>query len=853
MKAKRFIKIIGAREHNLKDITVEIPKESLTVVTGPSGSGKSTLALDVLYAEGQRRYMESLSSYARQFLGMPSKPDVDSIEGLCPAIAIEQKTVGANPRSTVGTITELYDYLRVLFARIGTIHCPSCYNPIESASAEQIAERMVKEFAGLNVTIVAPLAQEKKGTFVAELEKYFKEGYYRFLIDGNRVNFRSLDEIHALNLKKTFKHTIDIILDTVEVSLDESSRIQEDLEKAFSLSGQQVKIIVGENSFSYSSARMCVPCNNSIPELEPRLFSFNSPIGACKKCHGLGVEIIVPWEAKNSTLAGLEFADKMGVYHEITCSACHGERLNSLALAVTLGGKNIFQVGQLSVADALHFFNTLALSAVQAEIAKRLLHEITQRYQFLFDVGLSYLTLNRTARTLSGGEGQRIRLATQIGSALSGVVYVLDEPSIGLHQRDNDKLITMLLKLRDQGNTVVVVEHDSDTMKAADYIIDMGPGAGTFGGQIVATGTPAQIMKNSNSLSGAYLSGKLTIERLHPLRTPTGFITLHNATAHNLQNISVDFPLGVLCGISGVSGSGKSSLIMDELVPALQKTLSSKRGAYDVDKITGVEQLENLVVIDQKPIGRTSRSNPATYLGIFDDIRKLYASLPESNARGYTMGHFSFNVGAGRCPECSGEGIITVSMHFLPDVVMVCNRCKGKRYTKSVLEVTYKGKSIADILEMTAVEAAEFFAAHTSIAKRIKLMCDVGLDYLALGQSSTTLSGGEAQRIKLVDELAKRGTKTLYILDEPTTGLHAHDIKRLLGVFERLLQKGNSLIVIEHNLDVLKVADYSIDLGPEGGDKGGQVIAQGTPAEIAANKKSFTGHYLKALFSKELS
>lgn len=857
MKTVRSIKIIGAREHNLKNITVAIPKESLTVVTGPSGSGKSTLALDVLYAEGQRRYMESLSSYARQFLGMPKKPDVDSIEGLCPGIAIEQKTVGANPRSTVGTITELYDYLRVLFARIGEIHCPTCYNPIQSASAEQIAERLVREYAGLTISIVAPLVHEKKGSFAAELEKYFKEGFYRFVIDGQRVNFRSIEEIQALNLKKTFKHTIDIALDTLEVSLDETNRIQESLEKAFSLTpaggaaGGMVKLVIGENSFTYSSSRMCVPCNSSIPELEPRLFSFNSPIGACKKCHGLGAEIIVPWTAKNSTLAGLEFADKMGVYQEIVCSLCKGERLNSLALAVTIGGKNIFQVGELSVVDAITFFNTLQLSEFQVNVSKRLLHEISQRYQFLFDVGLSYLTLNRTARTLSGGEGQRIRLATQIGSALSGVVYVLDEPSIGLHQRDNDKLIHMLLKLRDQGNTVVVVEHDSDTMKAADYIIDMGPSAGKFGGQVVATGTPEEIMKNKNSLSGAYLSGRETIERIVPIRKPTGFVTLHDATMHNLKNLSVAFPLGVLCGISGVSGSGKSSLIMDELVPALHKTLSrNKRQSFEVDKIEGVDQLENLIVIDQKPIGRTSRSNPATYLGIFDDIRKLYASMPESNARGYTLGHFSFNVGAGRCAECSGEGTITVSMHFLPDVVMECTRCKGKRYTKAVLEILYKGKSIADILNMTAIEALEFFAAHTRIAKRIKLMCDVGLDYLALGQSSTTLSGGEAQRIKLVDELAKRGSKTLYILDEPTTGLHAHDIKRLLGVFERLLQKGNSLIVIEHNLDVLKVADYIIDLGPEGGDKGGTILAYGTPGEVAASKQSYTGAYLKTLLKK---
>ncbi len=850
MEERRYIKVVGAREHNLKNVTVEIPKESLTIITGPSGSGKSTLALDVLYAEGQRRYLESLSSYARQFLGMPQKPDVDALIGLCPAIAIEQKTVGANPRSTVGTITEIYDYLRVLFARIGMVNCPSCYNPVQAASPDQIAERLVKEFSGSTVSIVAPISVEKKGTFVTELEKYFNQGYCRFIIDGQRFNFRAIDDIYALNLKKTVKHTVDILLDTLEVTADESARIQESIEKALELSRQQVKVIVGPESYTYSSARMCVPCSNSIPELEPRIFSFNSPLGACKKCHGLGVEIVVPWTAKNSTLAGLEFADKMGVYQEIICTECQGKRLHKFALAVTIGGKNIFDIGQLSVGAALSFFKSLRLVDFQATIAKGLLREIVQRYQFLSDVGLQYLTLNRSARTLSGGEGQRIRLATQIGSSLSGVVYVLDEPSIGLHQKDNDKLIATLHALRDQGNTVVVVEHDSDTMKAADYIIDMGPAAGRYGGEIVATGTPAQIMKNQKSLSGAYLSGRQTIERISPVRKPTGFITLHNCQAHNLKNITVKFPLGLLCGISGVSGSGKSSLVMDELVPALEKTLGGrKRVSLEVDKIQGVEELESMVVVDQKPIGRTSRSNPATYLGIFDEIRALFASLPESNARGYTAGHFSFNVGPGRCAECSGEGTITVSMHFLPDVVMVCTRCKGKRYTKSVLEITYKGKSIADILQMTAAEAGDFFAAHTRIAKRIGLMCDVGLDYLALGQSSITLSGGEAQRIKLVDELAKRGSKALYILDEPTTGLHAHDIKKLLAVFERLLKKGNSILVIEHNLDVLKVADYLIDIGPEGGDNGGRVIAHGTPAEVAQVKESYTGAYLQRILT----
>ena len=850
LSGNRSITVVGAREHNLKNITVSIPKDSVTVVTGPSGSGKSTLALDVLYAEGQRRYMESLSSYARQFLGMPKKPDVDAINGLCPAIAIDQKTVGANPRSTVGTITEIYDYLRVLFARIGKVECPSCEQPIERASAEAIAERLLTQYAGLTVTISAPVVIEKKGTFTAELENYFKQGYYRFIIDGQPYRFNDVTQIQDLQLKKNNKHSVDIELDRFEVSVDEFSRMQEAFEKAFGITNVVVKITAGESSALFSSSRMCIPCNYSVTEIEPRLFSFNSPVGACKKCHGLGVTISVPWSAERSTLAGLEFADRMGVYEETICATCKGARLNSMALAVKIGGKSIFQVSELSVIQAKEFLQNLSLTEYERKLIARLLTEILNRYTFLEDVGLGYLTVARSSRTLSGGEGQRIRLATQIGSALSGVLYVLDEPSIGLHQRDNDRLIATLKRLRDQGNTVLVVEHDSDTMRASDYIIDMGPAAGRLGGAVVATGTPQEIMDNPASLTGQYLSGKRTIERLSPLRKPRGFITLHDVHEHNLKNLTVQFPLGVLCGISGVSGSGKSTLIMDELVPALKKVFSNGKKGYSVSKITGVEQISGLIVIDQSPIGRTSRSNPATYLGIFDEIRKLYASLPESNARGYTVGHFSFNVGAGRCPECAGDGIITVSMHFLPDVVMECNRCKGKRYTKSVLEITYKGKNIADVLEMTALEAQEFFGSHTRIARRINLMCEVGLDYLALGQSSTTLSGGEAQRIKLVNELAKRVDNALYVLDEPTTGLHAHDISRLLGVFERLLDKGNSMLVIEHNLDVLKVADYLIDLGPEGGDKGGTIVAQGTPRDVSRVKESYTGQYLKPLFKK---
>lgn len=843
MPNKKWIKVVGAREHNLKNITIEIPKDTLTVITGPSGSGKSSLAMDILYAEGQRRYMESLSSYARQFLGMPKKPDVDRIDGLCPAIAIDQKTVGSNPRSTVGTITEVYDYLRVLFARIGIVHCAQCNQIIQPAAPDKIAQIVQENFNNQHIIIAAPIAQQKKGEFVTELEKLFKDGYYKVIIDGQRYNFKSAEDIYALKLKKTYSHTIDVVLDALDVIPEESARLHEALEKAFSLTGTLCKVIVGTEQYLYSSQRMCMTCARSFPEVEPRMFSFNSPIGACKSCHGLGITIDYAW--RSIWHASSEQEETASFAQEIACTTCKGRRLNELALAVTVGNKNIFELGQLAIKDLVKFFELLVLSPSDKLIAERLLLEITNRLLFLQDVGLGYLSLNRTARTLSGGEGQRIRLATQIGSALSGVLYILDEPSIGLHQRDNDRLITMLQKLRDQGNTVVVVEHDNDTMKNSDYLIDMGPAAGVLGGQVVAVGTPQEVAQNPNSLTGAYLAGRRTIMRAGKLRTPTGFITLSDATSNNLKNLTIQFPLGVMCGISGVSGSGKSSLIMQELVPAVKRVLASRNRQFDVSKITGVEQIENMVVIDQSPIGRTPRSNPATYLGIFDDIRKLFASLPDSNARGYKIGRFSFNVGEGRCSECSGDGAITVSMHFLPDVVMVCSRCKGLRYNSQTLEITYKNKNIAQVLDMTAHEAADFFAAHTQLAKRLKLLCDVGLDYIKLGQPSTTLSGGEAQRIKLVDELAKRGSKTLYILDEPTTGLHASDIEKLLQVLNTLIAKGNSILVIEHNLDVLKTADYIIDLGPEGGDQGGLVVAQGTPQQVAACSDSHTGRYLK--------
>ncbi len=849
IKKNDKIRIIGAREHNLKNIDVELPKNALTVITGPSGSGKSSLALDILFAEGQRRYVESLSAYARQFLGIAKKPDVDQIEGLCPAIAIEQKTVGANPRSTVGTITEIYDYLRVLFARIGIAHCPLCHACIRAESAESIVAMVSHQFAGHTITVAAPVANERKGEFINDLKRLFSAGWYRFAIDGTNHRFKSVDEIAELKLKKTFKHTIDCLIDILIVSKADIARLTESVETAFKLTNGMCKILVGDTEYVYSSSRMCLSCARSIPELEPRLFSFNSPIGACSRCNGLGIIHEWPWNTNDPEAWKANYPEFFGKYaSEQTCGACAGQRLNPIALSVTIGEKNIYEISQLSIKEALKFFENIRLSEQEACIAKALLKEIVNRMTFLNDVGLSYLSLNRSSRTLSGGEGQRIRLATQIGSALSGVLYVLDEPSIGLHQKDNDRLIATLKKLRDLGNTVVVVEHDMETIEHADYLIDMGPAAGILGGNITATGTPADCASNKHSLTGAYLAGRRGIKRPEKVRQSRGFLTIDHADRNNLKDLKVSFPLGVLCGISGVSGSGKSTLVMQELVPALSRELGGKRLDLGSDPdLIGAKQLEHLVVIDQSPIGRTPRSNPATYLGIFDSIRALFASLPESNARGYTAGRFSFNVPEGRCSECRGDGTIKVSMHFLPDVTMTCKTCKGKRYSKETLAILFKGKNIADILEMTALEAKEFFVAHTPLAKRLQLLCDVGLDYIKLGQPATTLSGGEAQRIKLVDELAKRGSRTLYILDEPTTGLHNSDIEKLLAVLNTLIDKGNSMIVIEHNLDVLKTADYIIDLGPEGGDEGGQIVAQGTPEQVAACPKSYTGRYLKKM------
>jgi excinuclease ABC subunit A len=847
-RTKTIISIKGAREHNLKNIDVEIPKDTLTVITGPSGSGKSSLALDILYTEGKRRYMESLSSYARQFLGIAKKPDVDRIDGLCPSIAIEQKTVGHNPRSTVGTITEIYDYLRVLFARIGIMHCPECHMKISAESPSTITSLICSNYNESTVTITALLVNEKKGEFTNELVSLYEKGYYRFIIDGKSHRFSSVDEVKQIRLAKTYKHSIDVIIDRVDVSNSERSRVAEAVEAACTLSKGLCKVIIGHMEQLYSTQSMCVTCSIAIPELEPRSFSFNSPIGACKRCNGLGFLYEWPWDKGDNESWKEKYPDHFGHYAtQKTCPDCYGQRLNSLALAVTIGDKNIFQIAELSITDALAFFKQLRLPDYQQTIAQSLINEIRHRLQFLHDVGLSYVTLNRSARTLSGGEGQRIRLATQIGSALSGVLYILDEPSIGLHQRDNDRLIETLKQLRDQGNTVVVVEHDLDTINQADHVIDMGPAAGVRGGTVTAWGKPEELMNNEASLTGSYLSGKRSIKIPESRRKSYGSLTLYHARKNNLRDITVEFPLGVLVGVSGVSGSGKSTLIMDELVEALHRELSrsSQKGGTSNTDLTGAEKLEAMVVIDQSPIGRTPRSNPATYLGVFDAIRSLFASLPESNARGYKVGRFSFNVAEGRCAECRGDGTKTVSMQFLADVVMTCKECNGNRFNKETLEIKYKGKSIADVLDMTAYEAVTFFSAHKQLAKRLQLMCDVGLDYVKLGQPSTTLSGGEAQRIKLVEELAKRGQDTIYILDEPTTGLHNSDIEKLLEVLNRLVDKGNSMIVIEHNIDVLKTVDYLIDLGPEGGDQGGYVVAAGTPEEVALNEQSHTGYYLK--------
>lgn len=844
------IKVVNAREHNLKSVSVDIPKNKLVVITGPSGSGKSTLAMDTLYAEGQRRYVESLSSYARQFLGISKRPDVERIDGLCPAIAIDQKTVGYNPRSTVGTITEIYDYLRVLFARIGMPHCITCGKPINAASPQKITNLILHKFAGKTITIASPVAVQKKGEFTSDLVKYFSDGYFRFLIDGSTYRFANQTDIYKIKLTKSYKHDVSVLIDQIEVKHEDSARLQESVEKAFGLNGGICGIIDDSGRHHmYSSKRICLSCVCSFPELEPRMFSFNSPLGACSNCHGLGFTYSSDYAVCKRDEDGMgpsayfNFEQK-----EQPCDYCQGKRLKDEALAVKIGGKNIHDFCQLSIEDLLNFVQSLSLPDELGEIAKPLIREIVSRLKFLNNVGLSYLNLGRSARTLSGGEGQRIRLATQLGSALSGVLYILDEPSIGLHQRDNDRLIQTLKSLRDQGNTVVVVEHDIDTIKQADYLIDMGPGAGILGGQVTSVGTPKIVAKDENSLTGAFLSGERQICVPSKRRKPELFVTVKGAKTNNLKNIDVKFPIGVFSAVSGVSGSGKSSLVMQTLAVGLQQYF---RNGYciskDFEDLQGVEQLKNVVLVDQSPIGRTPRSNPATYLGIFDEIRSLYASLPESNARGYNVGRFSFNVPNGRCFECNGEGSIKVEMHFLEDVYVTCKTCKGARYDQKTLEIKFKDKNIAQVLEMSVLEACEFFATFPRIKKRLDLLCEVGLDYIKLGQPSPTFSGGEAQRIKLVNELAKRDKNTMYILDEPTTGLHSADVEKLLCVIQKLVDRGNSVIVIEHNLDVLKSVDYLIDVGPQGGQKGGNIVACGTPEDVAQCNESVTGKYLRVV------
>ena len=930
------ITIKGAREHNLNNITVELPRDRLIVLTGVSGSGKSTLAFDTIYAEGQRRYVESLSAYARQFLGLMRKPDVDSIDGLSPAISIEQKTTSRNPRSTVGTVTEIYDYLRLLFARIGTPFCPEHHIPIEAQSPEKIADHIAGTMAG-TVTILAPVVRQKKGTYQQVFKDLNREGYARVRVNG---------EIHRtdeeITLERYRKHDIDVVID--RLSVDERSRLVEAVENALAKSeGLVIAVDEDGNEETCSSLMACPVCGLAFEELQPRMFSFNSPFGACEECNGLGFkmefdpDLIIPDRSKsiadgavmlyrnfldgyrsqylgavakhfgfsvltpikdlterqyNALMFGspehlrLSMQTRNGdswshsgtweglapqaerLYHQtqseyrrrelekfmriLPCPKCEGRRLKEKVLAVKVAGKSIVEVTDLPVTGALSFFRTLDLTETEREIAKQVLKEIVARLEFLNQVGVGYLTLSRSAGSLSGGEAQRIRLATQIGSNLTGVLYVLDEPSIGLHQRDNRKLLETLQHLRDLGNTLVVVEHDEDTIRSADWVVDMGPGAGLHGGDIVAEGPPDAIAANPASLTGRYLAGDLRIEVPASRRRNGRFIRLSGCRENNLKGIDADIPIGVLTVVTGVSGSGKSTLIYDTLYRALMQKLHNSRelpGAYD--SLVFDDDLDKVIVIDQSPIGRTPRSNPATYTKVFDEIRKVFAETKEAKIRGYKPGRFSFNVKGGRCEACQGEGLIKIEMNFLPDVYVECEECKGARYNRETLEVKYRGKSIADVLDMSVEEAMTLFENVPSIRNRLDTLSRVGLGYIKLGQSSTTLSGGEAQRIKLTRELAKRATgKTIYLLDEPTTGLHFHDVKNLIAVLDDLVARGNTMVVIEHNLDVIKSADYIIDLGPEGGDAGGEVVATGTPEEVAAVKESYTGAFLKEILKK---
>lgn len=933
--SKDFIIVKGAREHNLKNIDVKIPRDKLIVFTGVSGSGKSSLAFDTIYSEGQRRYVESLSTYARQFLGQMDKPDVDYIEGLSPSISIDQKATSNNPRSTVGTVTEIYDYLRLLYARIGKVHCYHCGKPIEQQTVEQMVDRLMTYPQGMRLQILAPVVRGKKGEFQKIIEQIRREGYVRL-----RVNGEIKDINEKLYLDKQKRHTIEVVVDRVILRPGITSRLADSLETALNLSGGLVNVLLNEDEVLFNQHFACPDCGISFAEISPRLFSFNSPYGACPQCDGLGFMqefdlqlvvpdksktlaegVFVPWQKRNTrwqqgvlqavvehfqipqnipfnelstaqqklllygagkkkircsyynhkgelrvfdtvyegiipnlkrryqeTKSGYVRRELEAYMSQTICSACRGFRLKKESLAVLIEGKNIGEITSLSVGEALDFFQTLKLSKREKIIAQQVLKEICARLQFLVDVGLDYLTLRRTSGTLSGGEAQRIRLATQIGSGLVGVLYILDEPSIGLHQRDNRRLINTLKSLRDLGNTVIVVEHDQEMMAAADQIIDIGPGAGVNGGKIIAQGTFEQIKEIRGSLTADYLSGRKQI-LVPPVRRKLNdqWLVVRGAQAHNLKNVEVSIPLGVFTCVTGVSGSGKSTLVNEIIYKALAVKLNRARcrpGNYQ--SLSGLEYLEKVVNIDQAPIGRTPRSNPATYTGAFDGIRELFAQTKEARMRGYRPGRFSFNVRGGRCEACGGNGIIKIEMHFLPDVYVSCEVCKGTRFMRETLEVKYKGKSIAEVLEMTVDEAAEFFQHHLRIYRRLKLMQDVGLGYLRLGQPATTLSGGEAQRIKLASELSRRNQgQTLYILDEPTTGLHLADIKKLLNVLERLVDAGNTVLVIEHHLDVIKTADYCIDLGPEGGQQGGCVVAVGTPEELVENPASYTGKYLK--------
>jgi len=945
MSSSNVLTVRGAREHNLKSVNLTIPRDKLVVFTGLSGSGKTSLAFDTIYAEGQRRYVESLSSYARMFLGQMTKPDVDAIEGLSPAISIDQKTTSHNPRSTVGTVTEIHDYLRLLYANIGLPHCPSCGRPIARQTVDQMVDAILKHPEGTRLTLLAPIVRRKKGEHKAALESVAKKGFVRVRVDGTVY-----DVSEAPPLDKKYKHSIEVVVDRLIVRDGIRSRLAGSLETAMELAGGLVIADIGGEEVTFSQNYACPDCNISMEELTPRMFSFNNPFGACPTCAGLGTlmkidpDLIIPDKSLSLNegairVTGWYSADKYdgsvasmylkalserygfsldtpveqlpkevidillygtgeeklklnfersygsgtmynafeGIVHNlerryretqsdymkaeiesymshIPCPDCHGERLKKTVLAVTVGGLSIAQVSKLSVLHAREFFRNLQLTETEHAIADNILREIDARLGFLCDVGLDYLTLSRAASTLSGGEAQRIRLATQIGSGLMGVLYILDEPSIGLHQRDNSRLLATLKHLRDLGNTLIVVEHDEETIREADHIVDIGPMAGSKGGELVAQGTVEDLIQCERSITGKYLSGELKIE-IPKKRRPVNhrWLTVRGARANNLKNLTVSFPLGVMVCVTGVSGSGKSSLVNEIVKKALLRDLNrAKTRPAEYDSIEGIEHLDKVIDIDQSPIGRTPRSNPATYTGLFDLIREVFAMTPEAKARGYTSGRFSFNVRGGRCEACKGDGIKKIEMHFLPDVYVPCETCGGKRYNRETLEVHYKGKTIADVLDMTVEEACEFFGALPKLQRKLATLMDVGLSYIKLGQPSTTLSGGEAQRVKLATELSRRPTsRTLYILDEPTTGLHMYDVSRLIDILQRLVDHGNTVLVIEHNLDVIKTADYIIDLGPEGGDRGGEVIATGTPEEVAMVEHSYTGQYLKKVLGME--